>query len=49
MSKHRSVASRAYSALGRVTWKLLRRKVKTSAHRKPRSKSTATTKSRRSS
>jgi hypothetical protein len=46
MSNHRSVASRAYSALGRVTWKLIRRKVKTSTHRKPKSKSTATTKSR---
>ncbi|WP_405059587.1 hypothetical protein OG474_43605 [Kribbella sp. NBC_01505] len=34
MSNHRSIASRAYSALGRVTWKFLRRKVKSSTERK---------------
>ncbi|MFI5730017.1 hypothetical protein ACIA49_07870 [Kribbella sp. NPDC051587] len=33
MSHHRSIASRAYSALGRITWKVIRRKVKTTTRK----------------
>ncbi|GAB3838842.1 hypothetical protein [Kribbella italica] len=47
MSNHRSIASRAYSALGRITWKVIRRKAKTSTSRNHGSKPATRAKARR--